>query len=139
MTGTRDGDSSDGNTFGNEVAGRLQGAFLDYGLPNINKRMLRIKVYGNSDGMPAFKILFKDEYDLQDFLNVSAPASRAISLWDAGKWDESEWQTDLASFRRWIGVAAYGKKLSMQLVVRGSGDTILSDFEVLFEPASIGL
>lgn len=137
--GYRDGDSADGTLFGNEVTGRMQGSFLDYGSPNNNKRMLRIKMYGNSEGIPAFLVVFKDEYNLQEFLNVSAPASRASSLWDVGIWDESQWLAGVASFRKWIGVAAYGKKLSLQLVVRGAGPTTFTDFEVLFESAQIGL
>ena len=140
LTGFRDGDSADGVIFGDEVTGRCQGAFLDYGLPNNNKRMLRVKVYGSSQDYPSFLIIFKDEYNLQEFLNVSAPAAKIRALWDVGVWDLTEWQSgDVSSFRRWIGVAAYGKKLSMQFVVRGSGPTILSDFETLFEPANIGL
>lgn len=133
FSGTRDGDSYDSVTLGDDVTGRLQCAFNDMGSPTMNKRLLRTKLYGFSESIPSFAVTFKEEYDLNELISVNAPAPVSASLWDAAIWDLSYWDTSIRSFRRWIGVAAVGKKLSLQLAVRGAGGTILTDYEVLYE------
>ena len=97
------------------------------------KRALRTKFYGLAEGQPAIYVLFKEEYDLNQLLNVNSPANTSKSVWDTAKWDDTLWDLQRGSFRRWIGVAAVGKKLSMQCAVRGAGETLLTDYEVLFE------
>ena len=131
--GTRDGDSADGLTFGSEPTGRLQCSFNGMDSPTMNKRLLRTKLYGLSDTSPSFFIKFKAEYDLNELLSVSSPVAVLGSLWDSALWDSAKWETLLGSFHRWIGVAAFGKKLSMQMALRGSGGTMITDFEVLYE------
>ena len=133
LVGVRDGDSSDSLTVGTEVTARIQTGFHNLGSPTMNKRLLRTKFYGLAEGLPAVYVVFKDEYDLNELLNVSSPIPTGKSIWDTAKWDETKWDLQRGSFKRWIGVAAVGKKLSMQCAVRGAGETLLTDYEVLFE------
>ena len=133
FVGTRDGDYSDGSTLGVEVTARIQTGFHALGSPTMNKRALRTKFYGLAEGDPAIYVVFKEEYDLNQLLNVNSPVNTSKSVWDTAKWDQTLWDLQRGSFRRWIGVGATGKKLSMQCAVRGSGETLLTDYEVLFE------
>jgi len=133
FVGSRDGDQSDGITLGTEVTARIQTGFHGLGSPTMNKRALRTKFYGQAEGLPAIYVVFKEEYDINQLLNVNSPAPTGKSVWDTAKWDQTTWDLQRGSFRRWIGVAATGKKLSMQCAVRGTGETLLTDYEVLFE------
>jgi hypothetical protein len=138
FTGYQDNVPSDGSTVGDEVTARLQTAFLDYGKSTANKRMLRTKIYGLSETSPSIRAVFKAEYNLNELLSTPAPTAQGTVAWDVAMWDDSIWNASVGSFHRWIGVAAYGKKMSLQLAVRGSGRTVLTDYEVLFE-TGIGL
>ena len=133
FVGTRDSDASDGSILGAEVTARIQTGFHGLGSPTMNKRVLRTKFYGLAEGLPAIFVVFKEEYDLNELLNVSSPANVGKSIWDTARWDDAIWDLQRGSFRRWIGVGAVGKKLSMQCAVRGAGETLLTDYEVLFE------
>jgi hypothetical protein len=131
--GYRDGVSADAIDLGTEVTGRMQGSFNGYGANTLNKRMLRVKIYGISDGAPSIAVQYKAEYDLKTLLSVASPISSVQNVWDSGLWDVSTWDVGASSFHKWIGVTGFGKKLSLQLAIRGSGRTELTDFEALFE------
>jgi hypothetical protein len=131
--GFRDGLSADGINLGVEVTGRIQGVFHGYGKDTMNKRMLRVKIYGFADGIPSFSVTYRAEYDLKALMTVSSPPIVATSTWDSGLWDVAIWDVGVSSYHKWIGVTGFGKKLSLQLAVRGAGNTTLTDFEALFE------
>jgi hypothetical protein len=133
FTGYRDGVSADGTDLGTETTGRMQGKFNGYNANTLNKRMLRIKLYGIADGKPNVAVQYKAEYDLKTLLSVDSPALIVQNTWDSGLWDVSSWDVGATSFHRWIGVTGFGKMLSLQLAIRGSGRTLLTDFEALFE------
>jgi hypothetical protein len=133
FTGYRDGVSADATDLGTETTGRMQGSFNGYGQNTLNKRMLRVKVYGVSDGAPSIGVVYKAEYDLKTLLSVNSPALTVQNTWDSALWDVSSWDVGATSFHKWIGVSGFGKMLSFQLAIRGSGRTILTDFEALYE------
>jgi hypothetical protein len=133
FVGFRDGGSFDGVTPGTEVTGRVQGNFNGYGQNTLNKRMLRVKVYGISDGKPSIVVLYKAEYDLKTLLSTPSPVSTVLNTWNNALWNQAIWDTGATSFHKWIGVSGFGKMLSFQLAVRGSGRTLLTDFEALYE------
>jgi hypothetical protein len=130
--------SADGVTLGPEVTGRLQGSFQDLGSPVKNKRALRVKIYGFSDSQPSIYVIMKDEYKINELLNTPSPIALASPSWDTSVWDKGIWNSTLGSFRRWIGITGFGKRLSTQLAIRGSGRVLMTDYEVLFE-TGIGL
>ena len=136
--GYRDATSSDDIILGQEVTGRFQGAFLDFRDGTKNKRLLRCKVYGLTSGFPSFYLTFKPEYELSELINTPSPVAAPSPSWDSSVWDGSIWLQDRYSLHKWFGVAAFGKKLSMQMAIRGAGEILLTDFEVLFEQG-IGL
>ena len=103
-----------------------------------NKRLLRCKVYGLTSGFPSFYLTFKPEYELSELINTPSPVAAPSPSWDSSVWDGSIWLQDRYSLHKWFGVAAFGKKLSMQMAIRGAGEILLTDFEVLFEQG-IGL
>ena len=134
-----DGTNSAGTVPGTAMTARIQGTFGDYDSPNKNKRMLRIKVYGLGDTDPTFYARFLAEY------NTSAPILApqpdqviGTSLWDTALWDSGLWSEGGGSFDRWFGVTGYGKKLSLQLAIRGAGRVVYTDHEALHEDG-IGL
>lgn len=133
FSGYSDGVPSDNSDVGTAVTGNIQGAFLDYGNANMNKRMMRAKVYGLADNEPSVFCTFKSEYALSELLNAPAPVVSTLPTWDNALWDDAIWNASNGSFRRWYGVSAFGKKMSFQLAARGSSRTVLTDFEVLFE------
>jgi hypothetical protein len=133
FVGYRDGVASDSSSSGAEVTGRIQTSFHAYGQDTMNKRMLRIKVYGISDGIPSIYPKYVSEYDVNNILNVPSPVLTPTASWDNATWDQAIWDSAAQSFRRWIGVAGWGKRLSLQMAVRGTGKTLLTDFESLFE------
>ena len=133
FTGRQDGASSDGLVAGDDVTGRMQTTFYDFGNPSVNKRALRVKLYGLSESPPSIKAAFRSEYDLGSLLSVSAPVTVSSLGWDTSTWDVGLWDNASSSFRRWIGVVGFGKKLSMIMAIRGSGRVIFTDFEVLYE------
>jgi len=135
---TNDATSSDELTLGDQVTGRFQTAFMDFQDGTKNKRMLRVKSYGQVDGIPSFYVTFKPEYELLELINTGAPVSGPTSSWDQALWDNVTWVQGLGSLHKWFGVAAFGKKLSMQMAIRGTGRVLLTDFEALFE-MGIGL
>jgi len=130
------------NTGGVLVSARLQGAFNDYGEPNLNKRILRVKLYGRAQADPTFNARYLSEYKLED--PISAPTAKVdkVYRWDddgsstgtrGSRWDEALWTDDDGSFHRWFGVAGFGKKLSLQIAMRGAGTTAYTDHEAVFE------
>lgn len=133
FVGHQDNVPADGSSTGSEVTARLQAAFLDYGKPTLNKRLLRTKQYGQVDVDPSMYVTFKSEYNLNELVSTPAPVSIDLPSWDNALWDEAIWNANTGSLRRWIGVAAYGKKLSLQLAARGSARTVLTDYEVTYE------
>jgi hypothetical protein len=137
FTGFQDNVSSDGLTKGDEVTARIQGPFGDYDTPDMNKRMLRIKIYGLSSDDPTYFARFLSEYNLTTPINSPQPVSSITNGWDSGKWDQALWAGG-GSFRKWFGVTGYGKKLSLQLALRGTGKVVYTDHEVLHE-VGIGL
>jgi hypothetical protein len=138
LTGYQDGVSADGLVLGSEVTGRLMSSFQDLGSPTMNKRALRVKVYGFIDTQPSIFVIMKDEYKVNDLLSTPAPVLSTLPSWDVAIWDQSLWSSSTSSLRRWIGVTGFGKKLSTQMAVRGSGKVLLTDYELLFEQG-IGL
>jgi hypothetical protein len=134
-----DGAKSDGTGGGELVTGSVQPSFTDLGTPNKNKRVLRVKIYGLSDGRPNLVAKVVPEYDLNMNLNVSSPLSSGGAAWDAALWDAAVWsQLSMGTYHRWIGVSAFGKKLALQLAIRGIGQTVITDYEILYEDG-IGL
>lgn len=133
FVGYHDGTSSDNTVLGSEVTGRLQTSFLDLLDNTKNKRLLRAKLYGLANGIPSYSIQFVEEYKLDTYLSTPAPITQAVPAWDSALWDNVVWNANSGSFKRWIGVSGFGKKLSMLLAIRGSGYTLLSDYEILFE------
>ncbi len=140
FVGVQDNVSSDGVIRGDEITARLQGNFNDYGAPNQNKRMLRIKVYGLANIDPRFYAIFRDEYDVTSPIGAPISASIVGGLWDDALWDDVAWSfgEGNGSFKRWFGVTGFGKKLSLQLALRGGGRVVYTDHESLFE-TGIGL
>jgi len=143
--GNEDGVPADGLKHGDIVTARIQGAFFDYGEPNLNKRMLRVKLYGRSQSDPSFFARYLPEYHLEEPISAptpnkddkalwaGAPPNTADAVWDFSKWGEAD-----GSFHKWFGVSGFGKKLSLQIAIRGSGQIAYTDHEALFE-IGIGL
>jgi len=138
FSGFQDGVSADSTVPGAEVTGRMMTAFNPLGSSVKNKRALRVKMYGFADSDPSIYVIIRDEYKLTDLLSTPAPVMNLQPAWDVAIWDQSIWNAATGSFRRWIGVSGFGKKLSTQLAVRGSGAVLMTDYEMLYE-TGIGL
>ncbi len=133
MIGYRDSDNHDSSYTGDEVTGRFIGGFFDLGSPTKNKLVSRVRMLGIGDGQPTMAVAVRPEYDQSQLLSVSSPVVTGGALWDVGVWDLSLWQYPEQTFKRWIGVSAYGKKMSVQAVIRGTGYTLVTDYEVTFK------
>jgi hypothetical protein len=133
FTGYLDGGFSGGSSIGKNIQGKLLGAFLDYGDPSANKRMLRVKLYGIADGTPIWIAKFIDEYDMDQQLNVYGLAPAGGSTWDVAIWDKATWGAGRATFRGWYGTSCFGKKIALQLAISGTGHTLVTDYEAVFE------
>lgn len=127
-----DGDTYDEAGDGSEVTGRFLSGFFDYGSPTKNKRATRVRLLGLSDGVPAWAVKLKNEYDLSEFPSVTSPLSSLPSFWDVALWDLGAWLITSITFKKWVGVASFGKKLATQVAIRGSGYTLVTDYEVTF-------
>jgi len=136
--GYRDGDSYNSAVEGSEVTARFMTGFYDYGSPNMNKRISRVRLLGVSDGVPSYVIKMKSEYDMNELLSTPSPVRVAGALWDVALWDVQYWQFPQKTFKSWYGVRGFGKKISTQIAIRGSGYTLLTDYEVTYEEG-IGL
>jgi hypothetical protein len=133
FTGFTDNASWDGTEPGTYVTGYFQTGFYDYGTPTQNKRAQRIRLVGLCDGTPGYIARIVSEYDFTFTGSPSNTSSSGTSLWDSATWDQSMWQSQAATFKKWYGVAGFGKKLSTQVAVRGLGATIVTDYEVTYE------
>jgi len=134
FVGYRDGDNWDGSSEGDEVTGQFLTGFFDYGSPTKNKILTRVRMLGLVDGEPSVRVAVRKEYEMQTLMSVSAPASLGSgALWDHALWDVATWQSGQLTFNRWIGIAGFGKKLALQVAVRGTGATLLTDYEVTFK------
>lgn len=138
FSGFRDGDSYDSATQGTEVTAKFQAGFSDYGSPNQNKRATRVRLLGISDLTPSYRMKVVSEYDLAITLSTPSPLRPIGSLWDIAKWDEAYWQLAQQTFRKWFGIASFGKLLSLQLAIRGGGYTVVTDYEITYQEG-IGL
>lgn len=125
--------SADGVDVGHSVTGHVQTSYDGFEDPTMNKRILRAKLYGLTDGTPTVNSKFIPEYDVNSSLNVNGPVTDPLGAWDSGLWDQAQWAGTQVPLRRWIGVSGFGKRLSMMLAVRSQGYLLLSDYEVLFE------
>lgn len=131
--GHRDGDNFDSSTTGDEVTAKLASGFFDCGSPTSNKTATRVRLLGLADGVPEYFISVKSEYDIINVTTGSPAPATTGSLWDVGLWDVAVWQFAFNTFKRWFGVSAFGKKLSIQLAIRGSGYVLITDYEVTFK------
>jgi len=136
--GFEDGASYDETITGNEVTGQFQTGFHDYGTPNANKRAQRVRILGRSDGMPTYLLRLVPEYSFDDMPNPGAAALTGSALWDVALWDDALWKSRSATWKKWFGVASFGKRIALQAAVRGSGYTLVTDYEITFE-IGIGL
>jgi hypothetical protein len=136
--GYQDGASYDETVEGNEVTGQFQTGFHDYGTPNANKRAQRVRILGRSDGTPTYLLRVVPEYSFEDMPNPGGAAVFGSALWDVALWDSDLWQARAATWKKWFGVASFGKRLALQAAVRGSGYTLVTDYEITFE-TGIGL
>lgn len=132
FSGFHDGASYDGVEQGNEVTGYLQTGFYDMGSSTANKRATRLRLLGRCDGNPGYMAAIKSEYDLENMIQAPGPAANDKPLWDVALWDQATWQSRTSTFKRWFGVSSFGKKLSVQIAIRGLGYTLLTDYEVTF-------
>lgn len=131
--GYRDGDNNDSSVVGAEVTARFITGFDDHDSPNANKTATRVRLLGLSDGNPSFHLKLLPEYRLQDIISTISPAALVGSLWDSAVWDSSYWLSGSQTFDRWVGVAAFGKKLALQVAIRGTGATLVTDYEVTYK------
>ena len=138
FVGFQDNVPSDGASNGEEVTARIQNAFSSFESGNQNKRALRVKVYGLVDAPPSIRAIVVNEYHLGNIPDTSAEAAEPTPAWDQATWDQAVWKSGLSTYHQWVGVSCIGKKLSLQLAVRGAGEVILTDFELLYEEG-IGL
>jgi hypothetical protein len=136
--GYKDGANFDDANVGSQVTGFFQTGFYDMGSPTQNKRVQRLKLLGMCNGTPGYVAAVRSEYDIQDMIESPPPQIQGQSLWDVALWDHDLWYSRSATFKKWFGVAAFGKKLSTVVAVRGLGYTLLTDYEVTFE-AGLGL
>jgi hypothetical protein len=136
--GYDDGASYDGTVEGTEVTGQFQTGFHDYGTPNSNKRAQRVRILGRSDGHPTYLMRIVPEYDLEDLPTPGGAAINVDALWNVAIWDQAVWQSHAATWKKWFGVSSFGKRLSLQAAVRGSGYTLVTDYEITYD-VGIGL
>jgi len=125
--------SADGLDPGSSVIARLQTSYQGFGDDLMNKRALRIKLYGMTDGTPTVAVKLIPEYNVNDTVSVSGPVTDPLGAWDTGLWDQALWAGTQIPLRRWLGVSGYGKRLSMLMAIRSQGYLLLSDYETLFE------
>ena len=128
----RDGDSADGATLGDNILGSLQTNFNDYGSPNFNKTVRRAKVYGVVANQPSIYLTFQPEYNFTLSQLPGVPIADARALWDVSLWDAAFWATASATLGKWFGTAAFGKKMSLQLVTQVNSACLLTDYETCF-------
>lgn len=138
FSGAKDDASLTDAEIGNEVTGFFQAGFYDYGTPTKNKRAQRVRLLGVSDGIPGCFIAIFSEYALQTNRQAPLPNLAGESLWNVALWDVAIWSARATTFKRWFGVAGFGKKLSVAAAVRSGGATLVTDYEVTFEEG-IGL
>ncbi len=138
FVGFRDNDSWDGTVVGDEVIARGQTFFHGLDDDASNHLVTRIRLLGITEGFPAIYITAKSEYAMASSLNVSANPVPVGALWDSALWDSALWGADKLTLSQWFGVAAFGKKLSVQWAVRGAGYTLLTDYEMDYK-TGIGL
>ncbi len=138
FSGYKDDASLTDVAIGAEVTGFFQSGFYDFGSPTKNKRAQRVRMLGVSDGVPGYVIVVKSEYDVSSSITAPPPLSGNQSLWDVALWDQAIWAARATTFKKWFGVAGFGKKLSTAAAIRGSGFTLITDYEVTFEEG-IGL
>ena len=87
---------------------------------------------GITDGQPSFLAYMRSEYDLTVGVAATPNPPVAGSSWNVGQWASATWQANSATLRKWFGVAGFGKKLALQISVRGGGRTTLTDYEVTY-------
>lgn len=133
FSGHHDVASYDGSEMGNEVTGFFQTGFYDFGSPTANKRATRVRLLGRCDGTPGYIASVKSEYELETLLVAPGPVINNVPLWDVALWDQAVWQARSSTFKKWFGVAGFGKKLAVLIAVRGLGYTLLTDYELTFE------
>jgi hypothetical protein len=138
LFGYRDGTTVDQVTPGSEIVGTVQTGFSDCGSPTQNKRAQRVKLSGRADGIPGYIAKVNGEYEFTRAAQPTDGYYSSGSLWDVGIWDEAVWLAQSVSFGKWFGVAGVDKKLAVQIRLRGSGYTLLTDYEMTFEEG-IGL
>jgi hypothetical protein len=136
--GFLDGSSFDGTSKGSEVTGQFQTGFFDYSSPNANKRVQRVRILGRADGNPTYVLKMEPEYQIQSLPSVGSAPATTQALWDVALWDSATWAARSGYWAKWFGVACVGKRLSLQAAVRGSGYTLVTDYEVTYEEG-IGL
>lgn len=136
--GYRDGDDYLQENYGNEITGQFLATFQDYGSSTSNKRAQRIRLVGRAEGNPGYVAAIRSEFSPDARLEPPAPVIQGGALWDVALWDSDLWYARSAPFKKWFGVAGFGKKLAAQVAMRGLGQTVLTDYEVTFEEG-IGL
>lgn len=136
--GYLDKSSYDATVKGSEVTGQFQTGFFDYGSGNSNKRATRVRILGRADGLPAYVLSMEPEYQIAQLPSVGAPALVESPLWNVAIWDRAMWASKSGYWAKWFGIACVGKRMSLLAAVRGTGYTLVTDYEVTYEEG-IGL
>lgn len=133
FSGFRDGDNYDSSVQGTDVTAKLQAGFSDFGSPSQNKRATRVRLLGIAELVPSYRMRVVSEYDMQVSMSTPSPLQPAGALWDVALWDAAYWQLSQQTFKKWFGVAGFGKLLSLQLAIRGGGYTLITDYEITYQ------
>lgn len=133
FTGYRDGDNFDSSVLGQLVTGRMITGFYDFETGSSNKRATRVRLLGLAEGDISYHIVVRNEYKFRELFGVSDPVPGGSSVWDTAIWDAALWADALRTFDDWYGVAGFGKRLSVQLAIRGTAGTTLTDYEVTYQ------
>ena len=132
FSGSNDNASYDGTVAGTEVTGTFQTGFNAYETPSVNKRVSRVRLLGISDGQPSFLAYTRREYDFTYGVAATPNPPTNKSAWDVAQWDAATWQARSATMAKWFGLAGFGKKLALQVSIRGTGKTLITDYEVTY-------
>lgn len=103
------GDSAQG------IAFSMLTHYSGIGNPAAWKRMQFIRPYWIGDGLPAYNVQTRYDFDLSEIYTSPDPSGSDISTWDGAVWDEDVWAGTAQSYLETVGLRGMGRHVAIAL------------------------
>ena len=108
-------------------------SFQDLGTGPSNKRVQYIRPNFLADSIPAYSVIARYNYDINEISTVPSGSLQEPGRWDIGRWDDAIWGGSAAVIDSARGSFGIGRHVAVAMRGRSAANTILVAFDLLVD------